>query len=105
MILSRHSIAFVSLAVVLASVVNGAEYQVKSDDKTITIDTPQLQAVVKKTHYVTGSAAGSFLDKRSGFRDVGYGLDIVDWIMEPGSDVKQRDHRPHQLVHAHDTAR
>jgi hypothetical protein len=78
---------------------NAAEFKVAEDDKTITIDTPLLQAVVKKTDYVTGIAAGSLLDKRSGFRDAGFGLDIVDWIMEPGSDEAYRDKLPDHMVY------
>ncbi|MFO0864733.1 MAG: hypothetical protein U0744_08795 [Gemmataceae bacterium] len=31
------------------------------------------------------------LDKKTGFRDLGFGLDIVDWLMEPGSDEAYRD--------------
>jgi hypothetical protein len=35
---------------------------------------------------MTGIEKGSFLDKSSGFREVGDGLMVVDWLMEPGSD-------------------
>src|SRR5207244_12320377 len=71
---------------------NGAnEFQVSEDDERIVISSPTLDAVVRKKGYVTGVAAGSFLDKKSGFRDAGYGLDIVDWIMEPGSDEAYGD--------------
>src|SRR5919109_220819 len=44
-----------------------------------------------------GVEAQSFLDKKTGFRDQGYGLDIVDWLMEPGSDEAYRDHLPGDL--------
>ena len=44
--------------------------------------TPQLEAVIRRKGYVTGVAAQSFLDKKTGFRDAGFGLDVVDW----GSD-------------------
>src|SRR5438034_3706121 len=67
------------------------EFQASEDDERIVISSPTLDAVVRKKGYVTGVAAGSFLDKKSGFRDAGYGLDIVDWIMEPGSDEAYRD--------------
>ena len=75
------------------------EYSVKQAKKTIVIDTPQLQAVVNKSGYVTGIAGGSFLDKRTGVRDAGFGLDIVDWIMEPGSDEAYRDKLPDHMVY------
>jgi hypothetical protein len=49
-------------------------------------------------------AAGSFLDKRTGFRDAGFGLDIVDWIMEPGSDEAYRDQLDPELVYQFNNA-
>ena len=56
----------------------------------VRIRTPELVAVVRKKGYVTGVAAQSFVDRKTGFRDAGYGLDIVDWILEPGSDEAYR---------------
>src|SRR3989440_506822 len=78
---------------------NGDEFQVSEDTERIVISSPALDAVVRKKGYVTGVAAGSFLDKKSGFRDAGYGLDIVDWIMEPGSDEAYRDQLKGDLVY------
>ncbi|HTE19574.1 MAG TPA: alpha-L-fucosidase, partial [Armatimonadota bacterium] len=63
----------------------------------IRITTPTLEAAVNKRGYVSGVAGGSFLDRRTGFRDAGFGLDIVDWIMEPGSDETYRDQLPGDL--------
>ena len=68
-------------------------------DREIRIATPQLEAVVRKKGYVTGVAGGSFLDKKTGFRDAGFGLDIVDWIMEPGSDKAYRNKLDPELVY------
>jgi len=76
-----------------------AEYTVIESDKEIKIVTPQLEAAVRKKDYVTGVAAQSFLDKKTGFRDAGFGLDIVDWIMEPGSDAAYRDKLDRELVY------
>ncbi|MHB0955385.1 MAG: hypothetical protein ACYC0X_03305 [Pirellulaceae bacterium] len=67
-----------------------ADIEVFEDDEQITIITPQLEAAVRKKGYVSGVAAGSFRDRKTGFRDPGFGLDIVDWIMEPGSDEAYR---------------
>ena len=39
------------------------------------------------------------LDRKTGFRDLGFGLDIVDWIMEPGSDEAYRDRLPGDLAY------
>src|SRR3954467_1828988 len=74
-----------------------AEFDITENDQEIRINNSSLQAVVHKKGYVTGIAAGSFLDKKTGFRDAGYGLDIADWIMEPGSDEAYRDKLPGDL--------
>ncbi len=50
----------------------------------ITIDTDALQAKIKKTGYVSGLAAASFLDKKTGARDAGFGLHIMDFLLAPG---------------------
>ena len=76
-----------------------AEYEVVDDDQQIAIATPQIEAVVKKRGYVTGVAGGSLFDKKTGFRDAGHGLDIVDWIMEPGSDEAYRDRLPKEMIY------
>src|SRR3954468_16220472 len=68
-----------------------AEFDVTENDQEIRIGSATLEAVMHKKGYVTGIAAGAFLDKKTGFRDAGYGLDIVDWIMEPGSDEAYRE--------------
>ncbi len=74
-----------------AASLQAAEYQVTENDEAIQIVTPQLEAAVRKKGYTSGVARQSFLDKKTGFRDPGFGLDIVDWIMEPGSDEAYRD--------------
>jgi hypothetical protein len=79
-----------------------ADYQVTEKDDRISIATPQLEAAIQKKGYVSGVAAQSFLDKKTGFRDPGFGLDIVDWIMEPGSDAAYRDRLSPELVYSVD---
>ena len=66
-------------------------HQITEDDDRIRLETPQLSLAVKKKGYVSGIEGGSFTDKKSGAHDLGFGLDIVDWIMEPGSDEAYRD--------------
>lgn len=70
----------------------------------IQIETAALRATVRKKGYVSGIAAQSFVDKQSGFCDAGYGLDIVDWIMEPGSDEAYRSLLPAEMVYKFDTS-
>src|SRR2546426_3186889 len=80
-----------------AAGVDGIE--VTEHQEQIAILTRDLGASIRKEGYVSGVAGGSFLDRRTGFRDVGFGLDIVDWIMEPGSDAAYRDRLPRDLVY------
>jgi hypothetical protein len=75
------------------------EFRVTETDDEIKIETSKLEAVIQKKGYVTGVKAASFLDKQTGFRDAGFGLDIVDWIMEPGSDEAYRDKLDKELVY------
>jgi hypothetical protein len=63
--------------------------QVTEDDRAIKIETDKLEAVIPKKspkHWMTGIEKGSFLDKETGFRELGDGLMVVDWLMEAGSD-------------------
>jgi hypothetical protein len=74
-------------------------FEVREDAARISISGPALEAVIQKREYVSGVAAGSFHDLKTGFRDAGFGLDIVDWIMEPGSDEAYRDQLPGDLAY------
>lgn len=63
--------------------------RVTETDSRILIETDRLEAAIPKRdpkHWMTGIEKGSFLDKASGFREVGDGLMVVDWLMEAGSD-------------------
>lgn len=63
--------------------------KVIEDDRAIKVETDLLEAVIPKRnpkHWMTGIEKGSFLDKKTGFREVGDGLMVIDWLMEAGSD-------------------
>ncbi len=62
----------------------GNRIQVQETDDAIVIDTSALQAKIRKKGYVSGIAAGSLLDKKTGARELGYGLHIMDFLMAPG---------------------
>ncbi|MEA1951291.1 MAG: hypothetical protein U9N87_07900 [Planctomycetota bacterium] len=79
--------------------VPAADYQVTETDKAVNIVTPQLEAAICKQGYVSGVARQSFLDKRTGVRDPGFGLDIVDFILEPGSDKVHGDKLKPEMVY------
>jgi hypothetical protein len=87
--------------VVLGStlVVWAEEFRITETDDEIKIESSKLEAVVRKKGYVTGIKAASFLDKQTGFRDAGFGLDIVDWIMEPGSDEAYRERLDKEMIY------
>jgi hypothetical protein len=89
----------IPVALILSATLVSAEIQVSEDEDAISIVTPQLEAMVQKKGYVTGVKGGSFLDRKTGFHDLGFGLDIVDWIMEPGSDEAYRDRLDKELVY------
>lgn len=68
--------------------------RVTEDELAIKIETDKLEAVIPKKnpkHWMTGIEKGSFLDKTTGFREVGDGLMVIDWLMEAGSDAAYRD--------------
>ncbi len=76
-----------------------ADVLIRDTADLLTIETPELEASINKHGYVTGIYRQTFLDKQTGFRDAGFGLDIVDWIMEPGSDEAYRDQLDAELVY------
>lgn len=81
----RNAILFISLVgpvEILNAQPPAIQVQEAADD--ITIDTDALQAKIKKKGYVSGIAAGSFLDKKTGARDAGFGLHIMDFLLGPG---------------------
>jgi hypothetical protein len=85
--------------VVMAVSARAAEhgFTITEDAQEIRIVGPVLEAAVRKTGYVSGVKAGSLLDVKTGARDLGFGLDIIDWIMEPGSDEAYREKLPGDL--------
>jgi len=65
--------------------------RVNEDDDRIKIVTDRLEAAIPKKnpkHWMTGIEKGSFLDKATGFREIGDGLMVIDWLMEAGSDAE-----------------
>lgn len=87
------------ILIVTSFAVAAEPFEVTETDDQIKIVTPTLEAAVQKKGYVSGIAAQSFLDRKTGFRDAGFGLDIVDWIMEPGSDEAYREQLPKEMVY------
>ena len=79
------------LCVCSVSLSFAADYTIEDTDDELRIETPHLKAAISKKGYVTGIKRQTFVDKKTGVHDLGYGLDIADWIMEPGSDEAYRE--------------
>ncbi len=73
------------------------EITVDETDEFVQIETDALKARVRKKGYVTGIANGTFIDKKTGARDIGFGLHIMDFLMAPGwrDDDYSRDAKVH----------
>lgn len=52
-------------------------------ESVIRIETPHYRAAVATEGYVSGVMAGSFVEKATGAHDLGFGLSIVDFLLEP----------------------
>jgi hypothetical protein len=76
---------------------------VKETAEYVQIDTDALQAQIRKSGYVSGIARGSFVDKKSGARDAGFGLHIMDFLLAPGwrDDGYTRDAKLHGNLPKH----
>ncbi len=53
------------------------------DGAVIRIETDALKAEVRTEGYTSGVAAGTLVDKKTGAKDIGFGLSIVDFLLEP----------------------
>lgn len=85
------------LAVTRAPGADAPPFAVEESAQRITLRGEAIEASILKQGYVSGVEAGTFLDRRTGARDLGFGLDIQDWIMEPGSDAAWRGRLPGDL--------
>ncbi|MBM3499690.1 MAG: hypothetical protein FJX74_13605 [Armatimonadetes bacterium] len=77
---------------------------IRTEGSTLHIETDMLCAEVHTEGYVSGVAAGTLLDKATGARDLGFGLDIVDFLMEPLPDeagVTENAYHRGDLFHGH----
>src|SRR6516165_8465557 len=77
--------------------------KVEQTDAYVQVTTDALQARINKKGYVSGIASGSFLDKKTGAREVGFGLHIMDFLMAPGwrDDGYPRDAKVHGNLPKH----
>ena len=76
---------------------------VTQTDEYVQIDTDALQARINKKGYVSGVAAGTLRDKKTGAREAGFGLHIMDFLLAPGwaDDAYPRDPKLHGNLPKH----
>jgi hypothetical protein len=60
--------------------------RIERKGSVLLVETEALSTEIHTEGYVSGVAAGTLLDKKTGARDLGYGLDIVDFLLEPKWD-------------------
>jgi hypothetical protein len=77
-------VAFLALALLPAVAPAQPALKVTQTDEYVQIDSDTLQARVRKKGYVSGVAEGTLLDRKTGARDIGFGLHIMDFLMAPG---------------------
>ena len=87
----------------LISQANDPPIRVEETAEYVQIETDCLQAKIRKTKYVSGIAQGTFVDKKSGAREAGFGLHIMDFLLAPGwrDDGYPRDPKLHGHLPKH----
>src|SRR6266545_7037027 len=97
------ALPFCLLTLCWAGAGGASDIKVSQTDEYVQIDTDALQAKVRKKGYVSGTAAGSFFDRKTGARDAGFGLHIMDFLMAPGwrDDDYSRDRKVHGDLSKH----
>lgn len=81
---------------------SGEYATIEMKDGRALIQTDQVSAEVWSEGYVSGIKANTFRDKRTGAADLGFGLDILDFLMQPGPHPKQADLPPDLRYATHD---
>src|SRR5438067_10713653 len=100
----RYLFAAAALAAgVFGSAPEPAAITVNQADDHLTIDTDKLSVRINTKGYVSGVAAGGLLDKKTGARDLGFGLHIMDFLLAPGwrDDGYPRDAKLHGNLPKH----
>ncbi len=80
-----------------------SKIRVQETKDYIQIDTDALQARIRKRGYVSGIYRNTFLDKKTGARDAGFGVHIMDFLLGPGwrDDGYIRDPKVHGNLPKH----
>jgi len=78
-------------------VARAADPEVRTGDDFVEVETDALLVKIKTKGYVSGTAAGGLLDKKTKARDLGFGLHVMDFLLAPGwrDDEYGRDVKLH----------
>ncbi len=83
--MGRHWIVTILCLIPPLSTVTGQEIRLVTNTDHLLVETDQLNARINTKGYVSGTAAGGLLDKKTGARDLGFGLHIMDFLLAPGA--------------------
>jgi hypothetical protein len=92
-----------SLCLALSPVAPAADIEVRTGDGFVEVETDALVARIQTKGYVSGTAAGGLLDKKTKARDLGFGLHVMDFLLAPGwrDDEYSRDPKFHGNLPKH----
>jgi hypothetical protein len=98
-----HRAAMLLLFLAASALAGPDAITVRESADAIDIETDALTARINKTGYVSGVARGSLVDKKTGARDLGFGLHIMDFLLAPGwrEDGYGRDPKIHGNLPKH----
>lgn len=90
-------------ALLVVMTAGAAEPVVREVKDGLEIETDQFVAKVNSKGYVSGIAAGTFRDKKTGAKEIGFGLHIMDFLLAPGwrEDGYARDPKVHGNLPKH----
>lgn len=99
----RLLVLSISIVVLFSPRAVAADPILRTGDGFIEIETDALVARIKTKGYVSGTAAGGLLDKRTTARDLGFGLHVMDFLLAPGwrDDGYTRDPKVHGNLPKH----
>lgn len=99
--MTRREFAITALAVTSGGLrpplAKAADPEVRTGDDFVEVETDALVVRIKTKGYVSGTAAGGLLDKKTKARDLGFGLHVMDFLLAPGwrDDGYTRDPKLH----------
>ena len=99
--MTRRDFALASLLTVSGGLrlplARAVEPEVRTGDNFVEVETDAIVARIKTKGYVSGTAAGGLLDKKTRARDLGFGLHVMDFLLAPGwrDDGYARDAKLH----------